>query len=120
MKINIDEKELSIKFNVSETIFGLHGNFRIPLENIVSASDKTPDRTWLRGMRFGTNTGFYKAGTFFTKDGKEYWNYLRGKPYLTIELKDHSYKRITLGTENNKYLTEIINGKVKHKHHRGD
>ena len=91
----------------------MHGSFKIPLENIVSASDKELKNFWLKGIRFGANTGLYKTGTFFTKEGKEYWNYWRGKPFLTIELKDHSYKRIILGVDNNKYLTDIINEKIK-------
>lgn len=53
--------------------------------------------------------GLIKAGTYYTRNGKEFWYVIRGKNYLTIELENESYKRIVLGLDENQEWVGKIN-----------
>jgi len=43
--------------------------------------------------------GDYQGRHYYTKRGKEFWYYKKGKKPLVLELRNESYKRIILGLD---------------------
>ena len=115
MKLSIDYEVLRIEMQGFEKLLGFKSRLVIPLEHITSANTDDLGTAIFRGIRGpGTNIpGILRAGTYHTKQGKEFWYAPRGRKYLTIELKDESYKRIVLGIHENQYWAEMINSAVK-------
>jgi len=111
----IDNHNLNIQLGIAEKILSIRGSLRIPLKHIKQVTTKRPKTSWWRDIRApGTYLpGLIKAGTYYTRNGKEFWFVTRGKNYLTIELQDESYKRIVLGIDDNDSWAEKINKAIK-------
>ena len=105
MNINIVEQNLQIEFTVKEQFLAVrfHKLWEIPLSHIQQVTTTPPQTTWKELRSPGTSLpGLVKAGTYYTKRGKEFWLVNERKDnYLTIELQDENYKRIILTAENN-------------------
>lgn len=100
MEVNNEKDRLIIKLSVWEKIWGLHGDFTISRNNIVSISEEFPKSSW-RDIKFpGTFfPGIIKAGTYLTPRGKEFWYWVNGREKIhNIELKNMGYKRLILST----------------------
>jgi hypothetical protein len=100
MTITIKENELIIEFSFWESLWSLHGNFHVPKGNIVSIGEGGPKSSWFDLRIPGTFLpGFIKAGTFYTRRGREFWYVTRNHPRIyTIELTNMSYRRLIVGT----------------------
>ena len=98
MQLHIHQKHLAITFSFWEKVWGFHGNFSIPLDHIENVTMTLPPSHWTDMRAPGSFLpGVIKAGTYFTKNGKEYWYVTRGeKKFITIELEQDRYKRIVL------------------------
>lgn len=113
MKLTIDSEKLRIKLEGLERVLALKGGLEIPLKHIVRADTETPESGWTDLRIPGTSLpGVIKAGTYYTRRGKEFWYVTRGKKYLILELENEDYRRIVLGLNDNKYWAEIINNAV--------
>ena len=102
MKLSIEEDKLQIKMNPLERVLCFRGYLRVPLDHITQVSAKRLG--WHSGQirAPGTHIPFLlKAGTYYGKQGKEFWWVMVGKPSLIIELKDWDYNRIVLSSGNN-------------------
>ena len=101
MVITQKHNELAIELSFWEKIWSLHGNFQIPKSNIVSIGEGNPKSSWSELRVPGTFLpGFIKAGTFYTRRGREFWYVTRNTPRIyTIELANMSYHRLVLGTD---------------------
>jgi len=101
MNIRVTNTEITIELSFWEKVWSLHGNFQIPKSNIVSISKAAPKSSWFDLKIPGTFfPGLIKAGTFFTRRGREFWYVTYTHPYIyTIELTNMSYKRLVLGTD---------------------
>ena len=111
MKLSKNHVSLKVELSIAEKIVSLRGSLEIPLKNIREARAKRPETCWWRDIRMpGTYfPGLIKAGTYYTRNGKEFWFVVKGKDYLTIELENESYKRIVLGVDENEEWAEKIN-----------
>jgi hypothetical protein len=111
MKLSISNEVLKIELGILEKILSFRGSLVIPLKNMGKATTKPPETCWWRDIRMpGTYfPGLIKAGTYYTRNGKEFWFVVRDKKYLTIELENESYKRIVLGLDENEQWAEKIN-----------
>ncbi len=111
MKLSINNIGLKVELGFFDKILSIRGSLQIPLKNIREATTKPPETRWWRDIRMpGTYIpGLIKAGTYYTKNGKEFWFVIKGKNYLTIELENESYQRIVLGLNENEYWAEKIN-----------
>lgn len=102
MKISITKNHLIINFSTTKKILSMKGSFKIPLKNIQTITTHLPKPTWKEIKASGTMIpGLIKAGTYYTDKGKQFWFVTKGKGILNIELKNESYKRIILGSDNN-------------------
>jgi len=74
--------------------------FTISVSHITEVKAAEPETSWRDLRAPGTFfPGIIKAGTYYTKRGKEFWYYKKGKKPLVLELRNESYKRIILGLD---------------------
>lgn len=100
MNIELTQSQLTVMLSLGEKVFSLHGNFHIPRSNIASITEGKPKGSWADLKIPGTFfPGLIKAGTFYSRRGKEFWYVTRSHKHIyTIELTNMSYKRLVLGT----------------------
>ncbi len=112
MELRVTKKEVTISLDWNESIFSFKREIVVPINEITKVSTDEPGVLW--GIRLpGTHIPFYfRAGTFYTKLGKEFWYYRLSKEPLVIETKGN-YKRIVLGLDDAKYWCELIDSKVR-------
>ena len=117
MKLVFHDTYLQIKLSIKERIASFHGSFdKIPYEKIKSATNDTP-QTSMKDMKMpGTDLfGVFRAGSFVTPRGHEFWHAsLKKNNFLIIELeKDKdTFDRIILSTDNHQELKDKINDLV--------
>ncbi len=115
MKIKIEGEYLKIKFDLAEKFLALHGDITVKLKSITNTATEKPVQGWLDLRAPGTYVPWLiKAGTYYTGRGKEFWYAdLRKKDkYLTINLKENSYKRLVLTIEENLRWKEKIDSSL--------
>ena len=111
MKVSIDEKfdYFEIKLGIKEKIASFHGSFeKVPISKVMSISNDIPERSWKDMKMPGTDLPGFRAGSFTTTRGHEFWyaHFKKESSYLVIELTGDTYDRIILTVENNIELKE--------------
>lgn len=89
MQLHLDHDSLSIFWEWYEQLwaFTLDKQMRIPLHHIDRVTTAEPDINWAEIRAPGTFLpGVIKAGTYYTKRGKEFWYVTAEKNYLTLRL----------------------------------
>ncbi len=119
MNLSIVEPNLKIEFTLKEQFVAVRLNklWEIPLSQIKQVTTTAPQTTWRELRSPGTFIpGLVKAGTYYTKRGKEFWyvNY-RQPNYLNIELhseSDKSYNRIILTIDNHESWQQRLSQEI--------
>lgn len=104
MNLSIIDENLQIEFTLKEQLLAVRFNkvWQIPLAHIEQVTTAEPQSSWKELRAPGSFIpGVVKAGTYYTNRGKEFWYVNQETNYLTIELRDESYKRIILTIDNN-------------------
>jgi hypothetical protein len=106
MILSIDKEAGALQIELSGTERLLMVRFArtvtVPLSSIEGVSTDTPESSWLELRAPGTMVpGLIKAGTYYTRRGKELWYAVRKKGFLVLDLKDHPYRRIVLTLDDN-------------------
>lgn len=112
MNLSITGNQLSIDLEWYEQLwaFTLNKTMSIPLDHIEKVTAEEPQSTWAELRAPGTFLpGIIKAGTYYTRRGKEFWYVTKDKDYLTLELIDEPYIRIILTVDNNQAWIDRIN-----------
>ncbi|MFC1638762.1 hypothetical protein ACFL26_00645 [Patescibacteria group bacterium] len=102
MRVSIDDGNLKIEFSRTERLCSCRRAVDVPLEHIRHVSEGIPEPRLLEMRVPGTYIpGVLKAGTFWTRGGKEFWYVRRGQPeYMTIELReDAPFRRVVLSLD---------------------
>lgn len=111
MKLRIVGTYLKIEFRTFEKILACHGSWTISFNEIKSITTSIPQNSWWDLRAPGTLVpGVIKAGTYYTKRGKEFWYAVRGseRGFFQIELKENSYKWIILLIKDNEKWAHTI------------
>jgi hypothetical protein len=104
MKLNLTIDRLIIELEWYEQLWAvtLDRQMRIPLDRIERVTTVEPQSNWAEVRAPGTFLpGVIKAGTYYTKRGKEFWYVTSDQDYLTLELHDESYRRIVITIPDN-------------------
>ncbi|MBD0264448.1 MAG: hypothetical protein ICV85_01195 [Tolypothrix sp. T3-bin4] len=104
MNLSIIDEKLQIEFSLIEQFQAVrfHKVWEIPLTHIQQVTTVEPQSNWKELRAPGSFIpGVVKAGTYYTDRGKEFWCVNKKTNYLIIELRDESYKRIILTSDNN-------------------
>jgi hypothetical protein len=118
MKLHLENSTLNIELNTSEKVLSLPGSLAIPWTHITEVKAAEPASNWWDIRAPGTFLpGVIKAGTYYTRRGKEFWYYPKGKKPLVLELRDENYKRIILGLDDAASWQKKIQEQVKKEGH---
>lgn len=106
MRLSIDKDQnlLNIELSNQERLWSFRWNktLSIPLGHIRKISTETPEITWLELRAPGTFLpGVIKAGTYYNKQGRDFWYATRGKGFLVLELEQDKYRRVVLTLDDN-------------------
>jgi hypothetical protein len=104
MKLNLTTDRLTIELEWYEQLWAvtLDRQMQIPLDRIVRATTDEPHSNWSEIRAPGTFLpGVIKAGTYYTKRGKEFWYVTADRDYLILELHDEPYRQIVITIPNN-------------------
>jgi hypothetical protein len=111
MKLHLDRDRLTIELEWYEQLWAvtLERQMRIPLDRIARVTTAEPQSDWAEIRAPGTFLpGVIKAGTYYTKRGKEFWYVTSDKDYLTLELHNEPYRRIVITITDNIAWAERI------------
>lgn len=112
MNLSITGDQLWIELEWYEQLwaFTLDKTLKIPLAHIEAVTTEEPQSNWAEIRAPGTFLpGVIKAGTYYTRNGKEFWYVTRDKDYLTLNLKEEPYKRIIITIDRNQEWMDRIN-----------
>ncbi len=113
MKLSIKGKELRIEFSFWETVWGMKRSFGVRLEQITEAHGREPQAAWTDLRMPGTYVPWLiMAGSYWTRRGWEFWYVVRKQPFITLELKDHRYKRIILSMKDAERWVKTISAAI--------
>lgn len=102
MNLIINGRTVEIQLTVLERLWACHisGQIEVPLEDILSVKRDRPDTLWWTEIRApGTHLpGLFKAGTYYTERGREFWYVHTEQPSLWLDISDCYYRRIVLGS----------------------
>jgi hypothetical protein len=117
VKLSIENGRLRIELSMFEKILSVRGSLEVPLEDIEMVTTVEPKGTWAEIRAPGTFIPWViKAGTYFTKRGREFWYLTRWhRNFLTIHLKKGFYKRVILGFDNSGYWVETMSALMPNK-----
>jgi len=112
MNLSIVEDKLQIEFALKEQLLAVRfqKTWQIPLAHIEQVTTSKPESNWKALRAPGTSIpGWIRAGTYYTDQGKEFWYVTKSNQnFLTIELRNESYKRIILSLENNEFWRQQL------------
>lgn len=112
MNLNLSENKLQIELEWFEQLwaFTLNKTIEIPLPRITRVTTEEPQSNWSEIRAPGTFLpGVIKAGTYYTRRGREFWYVTDDKNYLTLEIDNEYYKRIVLTFVGNEVWADRIN-----------
>lgn len=90
--------------------FTLTKTFEIPLNHIARATTEEPQSSWQEIRAPGTFLpGVIKAGTYYTRTGRQFWYVTKDKNYLVLELQDEPFNKMVFTIEQSATWVEQIN-----------
>ena len=96
-RIELEPSRVSVLLNPLDGVLALHGSLHIPYSHIKSARHTPVPPDWFRGIRIGTNVpGVKVAGTFFTGEGRIFYDFHDPLRCLTFELAHETYKQVVV------------------------
>jgi hypothetical protein len=109
MKLNLTTDRLTIELEWYEQLWAVTLERQMPLDRIDGVTTAEPQSNWAEIRVPGTFLpGVIKAGTYYTKRGKEFWYVTSDRDYLTLELHDGPYRRIVINIPDNIAWAERI------------
>ena len=99
IELRIQDESLRITLSGRDRMYTLRRSIEVPLSSIVVALDLERDALETPGMIRAPGTslpGRIKAGTFRSKDRKEFWDVRHADRVLALVLRDHELARIVL------------------------
>jgi hypothetical protein len=111
VQVSIENNKLNLDVEGLDKLWSLKSHMEIPLNHVTGArADTEAIREWWRGIKLpGTNVpGVIKAGTFYEKGQRIFWDIHQPDNGIVIELADDQYKELVIEVDNpDKVVTEI-------------
>ncbi|HAZ47108.1 MAG TPA: hypothetical protein DDW76_01725 [Cyanobacteria bacterium UBA11369] len=115
MNLSIVGDKLLIELEWYEQFWALTLNktFEIPLNHIKRVTTAQPQSNWAEIRAPGTFLpGVIKAGTYYTRNGREFWYVTQDKDYLVLELEDEPFKKMVLTISQSEAWLERIERQI--------
>lgn len=99
-RLTVDANEVSLLLSPVEKLFGFHGDIRVPVAGVTSASVVAHPWDWVRGARIpGTGLpGVIKLGTLRGDFGKDFVAMYGTRPVVLVELSGQTFQRLLVRT----------------------
>lgn len=102
-------------FNVQgmHKLWSFKDTIKVPKEHIVKAhNDRRAIPLW-KGLRMpGTFVPFViTAGTYYKRGTKNFWDIVKERNAIVVELKDEKYRNLFIEVENPEETLTLLNGK---------
>jgi hypothetical protein len=111
MRISVENNVFIIDLAVTEKIISCRRRLEIRADHILSVYFGVPETRLEMPMLATSIPGVIKAGTYLTREGKEFWLVRSDKSkYLTLELHAEApFRRLVLGLDEgeDKFLQEL-------------
>lgn len=102
MNLIINDRVVEIQLSPLECLWAFHlsGKIEVPLETIQSVRLEQPHSSWWKELKApGTHLpGIFKAGTYYTERGREFWYVQGDQPCLCLDTTAGYYKRIVIAS----------------------
>lgn len=112
MHLHLTTDQLVIELTGTERLWAFHvgKTIMVPLSHIRQVSTEAPQGHWSDLRAPGTfMPGVIKAGTYYTRNGREFWYAINTPHFLTLNLSEKEYyKRIVLTLEDNENWADQI------------
>jgi len=90
--------------------FTLHNPITVSLDHLLEATAEEPQSRWTDLRAPGTHLpGVIKAGTYYTRHGREFWYATIDQKFLVLELREEPYQKIVLTVANNQAWVDRLN-----------
>ena len=100
VQVEIGKKEVVFRLEAAQKFLAVKNSVRIPFTKIVDVSTEKVKPLWL-AVRMGTHLpGLFMAGTFWTRQGKTFCYVKDRSKCITLNLKNHQYKKIVFQVRN--------------------
>jgi hypothetical protein len=113
-RYEITDTHLIVHLNLLDRIKTLRKSFAVSKENIRGATEDQgviPGELGIRAPGTGLPHVVY-AGTFFKRFERQFVSWHRGESAVVVELKDHKFARLILGSKEPRELVRQINSLV--------
>jgi hypothetical protein len=97
-RLTIEDGVLTITMQGIDKVLALRGHVSVPLQHIRSVVVRPPEayQIW-HGLRVGTNLpGVVTAGTFFTGDGRVFYDVHNADNTIGITLEGETYRELVV------------------------
>ncbi|HEX7326900.1 MAG TPA: hypothetical protein VF292_16345 [Rhodanobacteraceae bacterium] len=95
--IELEHDCVAVRLNWVDKVLALHGSLGIPYDHITSVAHTPVPQDWFRGVRIGTNLpGVKVAGTFFTVDGRIFYDFSDASRCLVFGLEHERYTHVVV------------------------
>lgn len=118
MKLNLENGNLTIDLEWYEQLWAvtLEPQIHIPIERIERVTTAVPASSWAEVRAPGTFLpGVIKAGTYYTRQGRDFWYVTTDKNYLTLELHDEPYRRVIITTPDNRSWCATLSSHLRRR-----
>ena len=113
--VTIEGSELVVTIEGLDRILALKSELRIPMSHVKGATVDPPEaHHWYKGIKFGTNLpGVISAGTFWTSDGKLFYDMHDADRTVAIELEHDQYTRVIVEVDDPEAVARQIMAEAK-------
>ncbi|PSN13494.1 hypothetical protein C7293_15670 [filamentous cyanobacterium CCT1] len=111
MQLSLNQNQLTIQLEWYEQLlaFTLHNPIVVPLDHLLQVTTEEPPSRWTDLRAPGTHLpGVIKAGTYYTRQGREFWYATVDRHFLVLELREEPYQKIVLTVENHREWLDRI------------
>jgi hypothetical protein len=113
-RISIDDGILTVTMKGIDKVLALRGHVSVPVRHIRGVEVRPPEagRIW-HGIRVGANIpGVVTAGTFFTGDGKVFYDVHDANRTVAIDLEDETYTRLIVEVDDDE-TPELVAARIR-------
>ncbi len=94
VKVSVSHGHVVLKLEGAKRLLALKSTVEIPLNSIKRVS-LTPPKWLFAAVRAGTHLpGIMMAGTFWTRQGKQFYYVRDPEKCVTLTLRDHEYSKV--------------------------
>lgn len=93
-------------------LWAFRSSITVPKENIVKAYQDIEELHKWAGFRVGTYVPFVIiAGNYFVGNKRNFWDVMKEKNTIIVELKNNSYNKLYIQVENPEESLQLLNSK---------